>query len=432
MFNKKTIKDIDVRSKTVLLRADYNVPIENGKITDDYRIEQSLPTIEYLIKKGARVVICSHLGRPDGRPDTSLSLWPVAKQLSKLLDAPVSFVDDCIGPKVEAAANKLKPGEVLLLENLRFHKAEEQNDNDFAAQLASIADIFVQDGFGVVHRAHASTEAVTHHLPSVAGLLLAREVDTITRVMEAPERPLVAIIGGAKISDKIEMLNKFIEIADFVAVGGAMANTFLLAEGVDVAKSLVEPDDVPLAKAILEKAHKKAQKQQFVFYLPYDGVAAKTMNKTAKTRIVDWRWHTVSSIEHYPKRPPREASRMHPEESLLDIGPSSAAFIAGSIQLAKTVIWNGTMGVAEVKGLQGPIGPFAHGTDVIVDAMLGQFGHKPFTLVGGGDTVAYVESQRLANAFDHISTGGGASLELMAGQTLPGVAALEGAKKVIQ
>lgn len=432
MFNKKTIKDIDVRSKTVLLRADYNVPIENGKITDDYRIEQSLPTIEYLIKKGARVVICSHLGRPDGRPDTSLSLWPVAKQLSKLLDAPVSFVDDCIGPKVEAAANKLKPGEVLLLENLRFHKAEEQNDNDFAAQLASIADIFVQDGFGVVHRAHASTEAVTHHLPSVAGLLLAREVDTITRVMEAPERPLVAIIGGAKISDKIEMLNKFIEIADFVAVGGAMANTFLLAEGVDVAKSLVEPDEVPLAKAILEKAHKKAQKQQFVFYLPYDGVAAKTMNKTAKTRIVDWRWHTVSSIEHYPKRPPREASRMHPEESLLDIGPSSAAFIAGSIQLAKTVIWNGTMGVAEVKGLQGPIGPFAHGTDVIVDAMLGQFGHKPFTLVGGGDTVAYVESQRLANAFDHISTGGGASLELMAGQTLPGVAALEGAKKVIQ
>lgn len=432
MFNKKTIKDIDVRSKTVLLRADYNVPIENGKITDDYRIEQSLPTIEYLIKKGARVVICSHLGRPDGRPDTSLSLWPVAKQLSKLLDAPVSFVDDCIGPKVEAAANKLKPGEVLLLENLRFHKAEEQNDNDFAAQLASIADIFVQDGFGVVHRAHASTEAVTHHLPSVAGLLLAREVDTITRVMEAPERPLVAIIGGAKISDKIEMLNKFIEIADFVAVGGAMANTFLLAEGVDVAKSLVEPDEVPLAKAILEKAHKKAQKQQFVFYLPYDGVAAKTMNKTAKTRIVDWRWHTVSSIEHYPKRPPREASRMHPEESLLDIGPSSAAFIAGSIQLAKTVIWNGTMGVAEVKGLQGPIGPFAHGTDVIVDAMLGQFGHKPFTLVGGGDTVAYVESQRLANAFGHISTGGGASLELMAGQTLPGVAALEGAKKVIQ
>ncbi len=432
MFNKKTIKDIDVRSKTVLLRADYNVPIENGKITDDYRIEQSLPTIEYLIKKGARVVICSHLGRPDGRPDTSLSLWPVAKQLSKLLDAPVSFVDDCIGPKVEAAANKLKPGEVLLLENLRFHKAEEQNDNDFAAQLASIADIFVQDGFGVLHRAHDSTEAVTHHLPSVAGLLLAREVDTITRVMEAPERPLVAIIGGAKISDKIEMLNKFIEIADFVAVGGAMANTFLLAEGVDVAKSLVEPDDVPLAKAILEKAHKKAQKQQFGFYLPYDGVAAKTMNKTAKTRIVDWRWHTISSIEHYPKRPPREASRMHPEESLLDIGPSSAAFIAGSIQLAKTVIWNGTMGVAEVKGLQGPIGPFAHGTDVIVDAMLGQFGHKPFTLVGGGDTVAYVESQRLANAFDHISTGGGASLELMAGQTLPGVAALEGAKKVIQ
>lgn len=430
MFSKKTIKDIDVRGRTVLVRADYNVPIEDGKITDDYRIDQSLPTLKYLTEKGAKVVICSHLGRPNGRVNVAYSLFPVAKRLDELLETPVSFTDVCVGEKAVAAAKKLKDGEILLLENLRFHPEEENNDDGFAAELAKLADMFVQDGFGVVHRAHASTDAVTKHLPSVAGLLLEREVDTITNAMHAPERPLMAIVGGAKISDKIEILHEFIDKADFVAIGGAMANTFLLAEGVDMAKSLVEPDEVPLAKTLIEKARIKAKKQQFTFYLPHDGVVAKKIDKTSRTRIVDWRSHVISSIEHYPKRPPVEASKMHPGEMVLDIGPASAAFIAGAIQLSKTVIWNGTMGVTETPSLQGPVGPFAHGTDVIVESMLGQFGHKPFTVVGGGDTAGYVESQKLLHAFNHVSTGGGASLELIAGHTLPGIAALEDAEVV--
>jgi len=424
VFTKKTIRDIDVKGKTVLLRADYNVPVKDGKILDDYRIQQSLPTVKYLLEHGAKLIICSHLGRPDGTSNPGLSLWPVAKRLNELLDNDVSFVEDSVGEKVEKAAKRLKPGDVLLLENLRFHAEEEKNDDNFAKSLASLADIFVQDGFGVVHRAHASTEGVTHHLPSVAGLLLEREVDTITNAMEAPQRPLMAIVGGAKISDKIEVLEKFIDIADFVAVGGAMANTFLLAEGYDMAKSLVEPDDVPLAKSILEKAKKKAKENKFVFYLPHDGVAATKIDAKTTTRIVDWGAHVISSIEHYPKRPPREANHMKPDEMLLDIGPFSASFIAGSIQLSQTVIWNGTMGVTETPALQGAVGPFSHGTETIVEAMLGEFGHKPFTVVGGGDTVSYIEQQKLVGAFNHVSTGGGASLELMSGKTLPGVAAL--------
>lgn len=424
MFTKKTIRDIDVQGKAVLLRADYNVPVKDGKILDDYRIQQSLPTVKYLLEHGAKVIICSHLGRPDGRPNPEFSLWPVAKRLNELLDNDVSFVEDCVGEKAEKAAKKLKPGEVLLLENLRFHAEEEKNNDEFAKKLAALADVFVQDGFGVVHRAHASTEAVAHHLPGAAGLLLEREVDTITTAMEAPERPLMAIIGGAKISDKIGILEKFIDIADFVAVGGAMANTFLLAEGYDMAKSLVETDDVPLAKSILEKARKKAKENKFVFYLPHDGVAATTVDSKTTTRIVDWGAHVISSIENYPKRPPREASHMKSDEMLLDIGPFSASFMAGAIQMSQTIIWNGTMGVTETPALQGPVGPFAHGTETIVEAMLGEFGHKPFTVVGGGDTVSYIEQQKLTNAFNHVSTGGGASLELMSGKVLPGVAVL--------
>lgn len=430
MFTKQTIRDIDVSGKTVLLRADYNVPVEHGKIIDDYRIQQSLPTLQYLLNKHAKVIICSHLGRPKGKPDSAASLWPVAKRLDEMLENTVSFVEDCIGDKAKSAAEKLKPGEVLLLENLRFYPEEEKNDDGFAAKLAEFADIFVQDGFGVVHRAHASTEAITHHLPSVAGLLLEREVDTITNVMEAPERPLMAIVGGAKISDKIEVLERFIDIADFVAVGGAMANTFLLAEGYDMAKSLVEPDDVPLAKNILKRAKEKAKEGRFIFYLPHDGVAATTIDKKTTTRIVDWGAHVISSIENYPKRPPHEASKMKPNEMLLDIGPFSASFIAGGVQMARTVVWNGTMGVTETPALHGPVGPFSHGTEVIVQAMLGEFGHKPFTVVGGGDTVSYIEQQKLVPAFDHVSTGGGASLDLMCGRALPGIVALE--DKVLQ
>lgn len=426
MFTKKTIRDLDLKGKRVLLRADYNVPVQNAKITDDYRIRQSLPTLKYLLQQGASVVICSHLGRPDGRLSADFSLFPVAKRLDALLpDSKVSFVSECIGDKASSAAQRLQPGEVLLLENLRFHPEEEANDTEFAKSLASLADVFVQDGFGVVHRAHASTDAVTRYLPSVSGLLLEREVDTITDVMESPKRPLMAIIGGAKIADKIDILRKFIEIADYVAVGGAMANTFLEAEGIDVAKSLVDHDELPLARDILAQARAKAKEKQFVFYLPNDGVVANTIDRTAKTRIVDWSAHVVSSIENYPKRPPHEASHVQPDEMILDIGPFSASFIAGSVQFAHTVVWNGTMGVTETPAIQGAVGPFAHGSEVVVQALLGEFGHKPFTVVGGGDTVAYIQQQQLVDAFGHVSTGGGASLELMAGRVLPGVAALQ-------
>lgn len=425
-FSKKTIRDIDLQGKKVLLRADYNVPLgSKGEITDDYRLQQSLPTVEFLLEHGAAVIICSHLGRPDGKPDPKFSLFPVAKRLKELLKKNVEFVPDCVGERAQKAAHDIKPGEVVLLENLRFHAEEEQNDEGFAKQLAALADIFVQDGFGVVHRAHASTEAVTHFLPSVAGLLLEKEVDTITSVMEKPQRPLVAVIGGAKIADKIEVLKRFIDIADVVAVGGAMANTFLQANGVQIAKSMTDADDLPLAKQILELARAKAKAGRFVFYLPQDGVVAKAVDPQATTRIVDWSALVIADIESYPKRPLHAASQLQADEMILDIGPFSGAFIAGSLQLAGTVVWNGALGVTETKGLQGPIGPFAHGTELLVEAMTGQFGNRPFSLVGGGDTVGYIESRGLLQAFNHVSTGGGASLELMSGRKLPGVEALE-------
>lgn len=425
-FTKKTIRDIDLQGKKVLLRADYNVPLnEKSEITDDYRIRQSVPTVQFLLEHGAGVIICSHLGRPDGKVDPAASLFPVAKRLQELLGREVEFVPDCIGERAEKASAGLQPGQVVLLENLRFHSEEEANDDAFAAQLAGLADVFVQDGFGVVHRAHASTEAITRHLPSVAGLLLEREVDTITNVMERPARPLVAVVGGAKISDKIEVLQRLIDIADVIAVGGAMANTFLQASGVPIAKSKSEPGDIPLAKQIMERAREKSRNGKFVFYLPQDGVVALSLDAKARTRIVDWTAHAVADIESYPKRPARETSEVADDEMILDIGPFSGAFVAGTIQLAGTVLWNGTMGVTEVDGVQGPVGPFAHGTELLVEAMTGQFGNRPFTVVGGGDTVGYVAGHGLTESFNHVSTGGGASLELMGGRKLPGVEALE-------
>lgn len=425
-FTKKTIKDIELSGKTVLLRADYNVPLnDKGEITDDYRLQQSLPTLQYLLGHGAAVIACSHLGRPDGKPDPRASLLPVAKRLKELLGTHVEFVPDCIGERAEKAARNIQPGQVVLLENLRFHPEEETNNEAFAKQLASLADIFVQDGFGVVHRAHASTEAITHYLPSVAGLLLEKEVDTITTVMQNPKRPLVAVVGGAKISDKIEVLQRFIDIADVVAVGGAMANTFLSATGVKIGKSKSNDADLPLAKQILERAKSKAATKPFVFYLPQDGVVANKLDKATRTRIVDWSAHVIADIENYPKRPLHEASQVGADEMILDIGPFSGAFIAGTLQLAGTVVWNGALGVTETPGLQGPIGPFAHGTELLTEAMTGQFGNRPFSLVGGGDTVGYIESRGLLQAFNHVSTGGGASLELMSGRKLPGVEALQ-------
>lgn len=426
MFTKKTIRDIDLNGKTVLMRADYNVPVEKGMITDDYRIEQSLPTVKYLLGKNVKLIICSHLGRPGGRINPEESLLPVAKRLDELLGGgKVTFVRDCIGPEVAKEVKALEPGHVLLLENVRFHPEEEANDKGFAKALATLADVFVQDAFGVAHHPAVTVSELPKYMPGAAGLLLEKEVDTITQVMEKPKRPLMAVIGGAKISDKIDVLHRFIELADVVAVGGAMANTFLAAEGVDVAKSLIEQDDFGIARDILAKAKERAGKEHFVFALPFDGVVADKVDRLAPTRIVDWNTHVIASIESYPKRPAHDDSQIKPGEMILDIGPFTGSFYAGAMQLTNTVIWNGAMGVTEQAGMQGPVGPYAHGTELVMEAMLGQFGHRPYSLVGGGDTVAFVEQRGLVKAFDHVSTGGGASLELMAGRKLPGVEALQ-------
>ena len=429
MFTKQTVRDIDVKDKTVLVRVDFNVPLdEHGVITDDYRIRQALPTIEHLLGSSAKVVLASHLGRPSGPGDVANSLAACARRLSDLLHLPVTFVADCIGEERNAKVAELQPGSVLLLENLRFHKEEEANDDTFAKALAEGIDYFVQDGFGVVHRAHASTEAITHHVPSVAGYLLEREVDTITNAMESPDRPLAVVIGGAKISDKIELLDIFIERADYVAVVGAMANTFLLAEGHQVGSSLVEKEAIDTAKQIIEKAEARMQKERFTFQLPRDVVVAQKIDATLPTRVVDISSHTWADINSYPKQPEQAAYTVHQDEWILDIGPMTAAAIAGALSLAHTAVWNGTAGVTETKGLNGAADPYAHGTKIIADALVGEragLKNKPFTVVGGGDTVGFVESvPGLRERLDHVSTGGGASLELMAGKKLPGVEAL--------
>lgn len=425
-FNKKTVKDINVKDKKVLVRVDYNVPLnDKGEITDDYRIKKSLPTIEYLLSQNCAVILCSHLGRPEGKRDLKYSLRPCAARLSELLHKPVEFAEDCASDDTKQKVSSLKNGDLLMLENVRFHAEEEANDQEFAKTLASYADVFVQDAFGVVHHGAVSVSEIPKYTLAVAGLLVENEVDTISSVMENPKRPLMAVIGGAKIEDKIDILNRLIDIADIVAVGGAMANTFLLAEGIHIGKSKADPDEVPLAKEIIEKAKQKAANQRFVFYLPQDGVVAKSVDKTAQTRIVDWEAHVIADIENYPKRPGRESGEVAENELILDVGPFSGSFIAGAMQLADTVIWNGALGVTEVDGLNGPVGPFAHGTEILVEAMLGQFGHKPFTVLGGGDTVGYVEDRKLTDKFNHVSTGGGASMELMSGKKLPGVEALQ-------
>ena len=424
-FTKQTIKDYDIAGKRVLLRADYNVPLDNnGNITDDYRIRKSLPTIQYLLDKKCSVVICSHLGRPDGKVVKKFSLRPVAKKLSKLLATPLEFSDESVGPTAEAARNKLKPGQILLLENLRFSKGEEDNDKDFSKQLAYNAEVFVQDGFGVVHRSHASTVGVTKFLPSVSGLLLHDEVNVLSEVMSNPNRPLVTIIGGAKIADKIDILKRFIKLSDVLIVGGAMANTFILAKGINVGGSLVNKNELGLAHEIIDLAKEKSKTNKFVFYIPQDGVVSDSLSNPTYTRIVDWDTHVVADIEAYPKQPKIHSYSIKPGEQILDVGPFSGAFIAGSIQLASTVLWNGPLGVTETRAIIGPVGPFSHGTDLVIESLLGQFGTKPYSIIGGGDTVGYLERLRLEDNFGHVSTGGGASLDLLSGKKLPGVEAL--------
>jgi phosphoglycerate kinase len=427
LFHKKTLYDIDIAGKRVLLRADYNVPMnKDGTVASAYRIEQSLPTIRALQEKGCQIVICSHLGRPKGPDDTSCSLKPVARELSHLLGQDILFVPECVGDSVKKAVSTMKSGDIVLLENVRFHPEEEANDTDFAHGIieSSGAEVFVQDGFGVVHRAHATTDAIARQLPAVAGLLLEKEVDTITRVMAEPARPLMAIIGGAKIADKIDIIHKFIDSADVVVIGGAMANTFLKAQGVEIKNSLIDDDKLDTAHDVMDKVRRVAKERQFVFYLPQDGVVASEIDKTATTRIVDWDAHVIADIEAYPNRPKYEASHIRKDEKILDVGPFSGAFIAGVTQLVNTVVWNGTMGVTEVNAVRGPVGPFSHGTELVIDALVGKYGHRPFSLLGGGDTSAYIEERGMNDMFNHVSTGGGASLELMAGRELPGVSVL--------
>ena len=430
-FDKKTVKDINLEGKRVLMRADYNVPVQNGKISDDYRIKQSVQTIDYILsQRGTRLVIISHLGRPTGPDDKANSLKPVAEHLSKLLGKKVGFAADCIGDEAKQAAQSLGEHQILLMENVRFHPEEEKNDPAFARALvdASGAEVFVQDGFGVVHRADASTEAITHLLPSVAGLLLAKEVTTIEEVIKNPAKPLVSVVGGAKVSDKIEVLNKLIDISDCVAVVGAMANNFLLAEKFKIGKSKLELEAMDTTRQILQRAKSEEKRRNFSFIIPIDAVVSTKLDGTAPTRIVDLSGNNLADIEAYPKTPKPAAYSVKADELILDIGPMSAAMIAGAIKMSSTVIWNGTAGVTETKGIASAHAPFAHGTHMIIEAMIGdsnQHANKPFSLVGGGDTVSYVEQLGLTDDFNHVSTGGGASLELIAGHKLPGVEALQ-------
>ena len=391
-MNKKSIKDVNVEGKRVLVRADFNVPLdENGRITDDTRIRASLPTIEYLLKQGARVILSSHLGRPKGQVNAKYSLAPVARRLSERLGQEVALAQDCIGEVAENAVAKLQNGQALLLENLRFHPEEEKNDPEFARKLAALAELFVNDAFGTAHRAHASTEGVTHYLPAVAGFLMQKEVEFMGNALEHPERPFVAIIGGAKVSDKIGVIENLLEKVDALIIGGGMANTFLKAQGYNLGKSLVEEDKLDLAKQLLAKAEAKGVKLE----LPADVVVAEAFAADAPHRTAD-----LSGIQA--------------DEMALDIGPASAERFSSLISTAHTVVWNGPMGVFEMDA-------FAKGTEKVAQAVAACSGT---TIVGGGDSVAAVEKLGVADRLTHISTGGGASLEFLEGKILPGVAAL--------
>jgi phosphoglycerate kinase len=394
---KQGLKHLQPAGKRVLVRVDFNVPVKNGVVGDDSRIVAALPTIRYLVEQRARVILMSHLGRPKGGPDTKNSLQPVAARLEELLRQPVAFAPDCVGPEVEALARALQDGQVLLLENLRFHPEEEANDAGFAKQLAVLGELYVNDAFGTAHRAHASTEGVTHFLrPAVAGFLMQKELDYLGRALESPQRPFVAVLGGAKISGKIDVITQLLGKVDRLLVGGAMMFTFLKAQGRPTGRSLVEDDRVELAKTVLEQA--KARGVELV--LPVDCVASAAADGSAPARTV--------ALEG-----------LGPDEMGVDIGPESVKLFAAKLKDAKTVVWNGPMGIFEVPA-------FAEGTLGVARAMADLTGHGAVTVVGGGDSVAAIQQAGLAEKFSHLSTGGGASLEFLEGKVLPGVAALDG------
>lgn len=392
-MKQKTIEDISVESKKVLVRVDFNVPLnDKGEITDETRIQAALPTIKYLLDHKAKVILCSHLGRPKGEFKPEFSLAPVAKRLQMLLDTKVTFAKDVIGQSADEAVAAVKDGEVVLLENLRYHKEETKNDPEFAKKLASYAEIFVNDAFGTAHRAHASTEGVTHYLPAVAGFLIKKELEFMGGALENPDRPFVAILGGAKIADKIPVIENLFNKVDCLIIGGGMANTFLAAQGCNMGKSLVDADSIALASELLKKAKLKGVK----ILLPIDVVAADEFNNDAKTVMVP-----VDSI---------------PEGYMaLDIGSSTRMIFAEEINRAKTVIWNGPMGVAEMPS-------FAGGTRAVAEAMAAT---NATTIIGGGDSAAAVKNLGYGDKMSHISTGGGASLEFLEGKVLPGVAAAD-------
>ncbi|MFZ1812512.1 MAG: phosphoglycerate kinase [Candidatus Saccharimonadales bacterium] len=403
-FPKKSFRDVPLDGRAVLVRVDYNVPLHEGVIDDDFRIRASLPTIEALLKRRCKVVLCAHLGRPEGKPNETESLEPVAHRLMELLHRPVKFVSDCVGDKVVQASKRLHAGDVLLLENLRFHPGEEANDREFAAALArdSSADYFVQDGFGIVHRAHASTEAVTHFLPSSAGLLLEKEYHMIMGAMNHPKRPLTAILGGAKISDKIPVIEKFVAVADQIIIGGAMANTFLRYNGLPIGKSKVEDGCDDTIRHIYDAVAKKATTPEAFarfLMLPTDVAVATTIDEAAKRRVVGV--HDVAA-----------------SDIILDIGTDSIERTVAAINQSHTVVWNGTMGMAELPN-------FAHGSARVALALAQQKGDVT-SIVGGGDTADFVMhwDGHDGASFDHVSTGGGASIELMSGAKLPGIEAL--------
>ena len=383
----------DVQGRRVLVRVDLNVPIdEHGAVGDDTRIRAALPTIQQLRSGGARVILMSHLGRPKGERNPAYSLAPVARRLAEVLGAPVAFADDCVGPTAVNAVADLSDGDVLLLENLRYHAAEEANDAAFAAQLAELADLYVNDAFGAAHRAHASTEGVAHLLPAHAGLLMDREVSVLTSLLEAPEHPFVAIVGGVKVADKIAVLEKLVEVADTVLIGGAMAFTFVVAAGGEVGNSLHEDAE---GQAIAMRAKAKAEETGCELLLPLDVIAADAFSAAAATQITP-------------------ADQVPAGWMGLDVGPETVAQYADRIRSAKTVLWNGPMGAFEVA-------PFAEGTRAVAQAVAECAGT---TVVGGGDSVAAITQFGFADRVTHVSTGGGASLELLEGRVLPGVAAI--------
>ena len=385
MFDKKTIRDVVLTGRRVLVRVDFNVPLDEGRVVDDTRLLASIPTIKYLIENGACAVLCSHLGRPKGKIVPSLSLRPVAKRLSELLGQPVGFVEDCIGPKVREAVEKLQPGEIILLENTRFHPGEKANDPDFAAELASFADLFINDAFGSAHRAHASTEGVAHNLPAVAGFLMEKELNYLGVALEDPKHPYIAILGGAKISDKIGVVERLLDQADQLLIGGAMANTFFAAAGNNMADSLVEEQSLGFAKDLLEKGGRRLM-------LPRDLVVADAFSEDARIQTVT------------PDAVPDGWRAM-------DIGPKTIEVFSETVKGAQLVVWNGPMGVFE-------FGPFAAGTKALAEVVAKCEGT---TIVGGGDSAAAIRQAGLMDQIDHVSTGGGASLELIESMTLPGV-----------